>query len=118
MTVLVLTACPEKLRGHITRWLIEVSAGVFVGNVSKRVRTLLWVRVVELIGTGRALMVFSAPGEQRMSLLTHGHHWAPEDFDGLTLMRRPDTEGDSPGAAKGWSAASRRRKYGRRTGRD
>ena len=25
MTVLVLTACPAGLRGHLTRWLLEIS---------------------------------------------------------------------------------------------
>ncbi|WP_171291618.1 type I-E CRISPR-associated endoribonuclease Cas2, partial [Acinetobacter baumannii] len=24
MTVLVLTACPADLRGHLTRWLLEI----------------------------------------------------------------------------------------------
>ena len=38
MTVLVLTACPAGLRGHLTRWLLEISPGVFVGHVPARVR--------------------------------------------------------------------------------
>ncbi|AEE44662.1 type I-E CRISPR-associated endoribonuclease Cas2e [Cellulomonas fimi] len=49
MIVLVLTACPAGLRGHLTRWLLEVSAGVFVGHTSTRVRDELWNRTVELI---------------------------------------------------------------------
>ncbi len=93
MIVLVLTACPEGLRGHLTRWLMEVSAGVFVGHLSKRVREELWLRVVELIGGGRALMVYAVPGEQRLATRVHGHHWTPEDFDGITLMRRPPEGG-------------------------
>lgn len=112
MIVLVLTACPDGLRGHLTRWLMEVSAGVYVGHTTRRVREELWVRVVELIGSGRALMVYSSPGEQRFAVLTHGHHWQPEDFDGLTLMRRPHgaESADSPPPRAGWSAASRRRR--------
>ncbi|WP_423232601.1 type I-E CRISPR-associated endoribonuclease Cas2e, partial [Bacillus licheniformis] len=42
MTVLVLTACPAGLRGHLTRWLLEISPGVFVGHVPARVRDALW----------------------------------------------------------------------------
>jgi CRISPR-associated protein Cas2 len=34
MTVIVLTACPSGLRGRLTNWLLEISAGVFVGNVT------------------------------------------------------------------------------------
>ncbi|MCQ8210670.1 type I-E CRISPR-associated endoribonuclease Cas2e, partial [Cutibacterium acnes subsp. acnes] len=44
MTVLVLTACPAGLRGHLTRWLLEISPGVFVGHVPTRVRDALWDR--------------------------------------------------------------------------
>ena len=32
MVVIVLTACPAGLRGHLTRWLLEISPGVFVGK--------------------------------------------------------------------------------------
>ena len=32
MTVIVVTACPAGLRGHLTRWLLEISPGVFVGT--------------------------------------------------------------------------------------
>ena len=38
LVVLVLTACPAGLRGHLTRWLLEISPGVFCGRVSARVR--------------------------------------------------------------------------------
>ncbi len=59
MVVIVLSACPAGLRGHLTRWLLEISAGVFVGHVSVRVRDLLWLNVCEMTSGGRALMVFS-----------------------------------------------------------
>lgn len=112
MIVLVLTACPEGLRGHLTRWLMEVSAGVFVGQVSRRVEDELWDRTVELIGRGRAVMVSSARTEQHFTVRSHGHHWEPEDFEGITLMRRPPTResADAPPPRSGWSTASRRRR--------
>lgn len=111
MITIVLSACPVGLRGHLTRWLIEISAGVFVGKVTVRVRELLWLRVVELAGPGRALMVYSVPGEQQLSFRVHKHHWEPTDFDGITLMMRPN--GNAPRPVKdGWSTASKRRRYG------
>ncbi|ASW55528.1 type I-E CRISPR-associated endoribonuclease Cas2e [Plantactinospora sp. KBS50] len=67
MAVIVLTACPAGLRGHLTQWLIEISAGVYVGHVSTRVRRRLWSRVTELAGAGRAPMVLQVRGEQRLS---------------------------------------------------
>lgn len=49
MVVLVLSACPLGLRGYLTRWLLEISAGVFVGSVSTRVRQLMWKRTTEMV---------------------------------------------------------------------
>lgn len=88
MTVVVLTAVAPGLRGHLTRWLLEISPGVFVGHISSRVRELLWERVIAFAGEGRALMVYTARNEQRLSFKVHGHDWSPVDYDGISLMRR------------------------------
>lgn len=113
--MLVLTACPVGLRGHLTRWLLEIAPGVFVGVVSTRVRELMWQRVVELAKDGRAVMVHSARGEQRLAFKVHRHDWQPVDLDGLMLICRPSAEGQStPELRRGWSAASKRRMARRR----
>lgn len=135
MIVLVLTACPPGLRGFLTRWLMEISAGVFVGKVNGKVRELLWERTVEMIGPGRAILVRSVRTEQGLDVRVHGHHWQPIDIDGITLMLRPHPDGPpseiDPGAdgskqpardkddgrkgtrpRGGWSKAARRRRYG------
>ncbi|WP_280502408.1 type I-E CRISPR-associated endoribonuclease Cas2e, partial [Nocardia farcinica] len=91
MVVLVLSACPAGLRGHLTRWFLEISPGVFVGIASARVRELAWDRVVELCKDGRAIMIHSTRGEQRLAFKVHRHDWQPVDFDGIHLMRRPHT---------------------------
>jgi len=87
--VLVLSAVPEGLRGHVTRWLMEISPGVFVGTLSARVRERLWDIVVANLKTGRAVMVYRARNEQGLAFLTWGDPWQPVDFEGLTLMMRP-----------------------------
>lgn len=92
MIVVVLSVTPEKLRGELTRWLLEIAAGVYVGHVPARVRELLWVRIVGDVGRGRALMVWSRRGEQRLDFRVHNHAWMPEDHDGITLMRRVTAE--------------------------
>lgn len=111
VTVIVLTTCPAGLRGHLTRWLLEISAGVFIGNISARVRELLWAQVIDTKGKGRALLVYSDQNEQRLSFAVHEHHWQPVDYDGVTLIRRP-ASGRAPGTApkRGWSKASHRRR--------
>ncbi len=109
MVTIVLTACPAGLRGHLTRWMEEVSPGVFVGNVNARLRDRLWELVVEMVGNGRALMAYSTHvNEQGYAYRVHRHDWEPVDIDGVTLIRRPR----KPAAGrlrKGWSSASRRR---------
>ncbi|HWH01685.1 MAG TPA: type I-E CRISPR-associated endoribonuclease Cas2e [Pilimelia sp.] len=114
MVVIILTACPAGLRGYLTQWLLELAAGVYVGHVSARVRGQLWARVVDMAGPGRALMVFQARGEQRLSFVVHDHHWTPVDLDGVTLIRRPTESPVNPAMPTGWSKAARRRRFGRR----
>ena len=73
MVVLVLSAAPASLRGAMTRWLMEVSPGVFVGHLSARVREQLWELVRAYIGNGRALLVWSVRSEQRFAVASLGH---------------------------------------------
>lgn len=109
--VLVLNAVPVGLRGELTRWLMEVDSGVFVGNPSRRIREELWTKVKENVRDGRALLIYQARTEQRLRVETHRHHWEPVDCDGLTLMRRPlpgKSDGGSQGSGRrrtGWSSA-------------
>lgn len=89
MTVIVLVAAPEGLRGHLTRWMVEVDAGVFVGNPSHRVRNGLWELLSERIRDGQVVMVEPAANEQGWSVRTAGtDRWYPVDYDGLILSAR------------------------------
>lgn len=89
MTIIVLTDCPPRLRGDLTKWLMEINTGVYVGNLNPRVRYALWERVCDHVKSGRATMVYRANNEQHMQFRVHNTTWGPVDFDGLTLMRRP-----------------------------
>ena len=83
MIVIVLTACPSGLRGDVSRWLLEISPGVFVGHISARVREKLWERIVDTLKDGRASMVFSARNEQHLDFRVFRSDWKPVDCDGL-----------------------------------
>ena len=91
MIVLVLISAPSGLRGDLTRWLLEVAPGVFVGRVSRRVREHLWRRVRSGLGGGTATLVVHTPArEQRYELFTAGRdRWTPVDVEGVTLIERP-----------------------------
>jgi CRISPR-associated protein Cas2 len=107
MVVIVLEKCPLALRGDLTKWLQEISLGVYVGQMSARVRDELWERVCDECKSGRATMVYSARNEQHLNFKVHNTTWEPIDFDGIKLMMHP-----SPARTKalgkrriGWSDA-------------
>jgi hypothetical protein len=45
MMVVVLTNAPPRLRGRLAAWLLEVRAGVYVGDYSARTREMIWEQV-------------------------------------------------------------------------
>ncbi|MFD4337129.1 type I-E CRISPR-associated endoribonuclease Cas2e [Streptomyces anulatus] len=121
MTVIVLTNCPVGLRGFLTRWLLEISPGVFLGSPSTRIRDLLWAEVREHAGQGRALLAYQTDNEQGYTFKTHDHSWHPTDHEGLTLIHRPSIHARRAGSPEsavtdvpqqGWSKASKRRRFG------
>lgn len=91
MIVVSMTNCPSKLRGDLSKWLLEINTGVYVGRVSARVREALWKRICDNIGDGQATMVFSSNNEQHMDFYVYNTSWRPVDYDGITLMKHPNT---------------------------
>lgn len=89
MIVITLTDCPISLRGDLTKWLLEINTGVFVGKVSARVRDNLWERVVQNVKNGRATLVYNTNNEQHMDFRIHQSENEIIDFDGLKLVMKP-----------------------------
>lgn len=120
MTVLHLTDCPTRLRGDLTKWLLEIASGVFVGQISARVRDEMWLRVKEHCRNGRATLVCSTNNEQRLDFRVHGDTWEPIDFDGIKLILRPSANRIKTkrseaelGKPEGFSDASKKRSANR-----
>ena len=59
MLTVVTEAVPPRLRGRLAVWLLEVRAGVYVGNVSRRVREMIWYQITELADEGNAVMAWA-----------------------------------------------------------
>lgn len=68
MVVVTVTNCPPGLRGDLSKWLCEINVGVYVGNISTRVRQNLWTRICENLSSGQATMVYPAMNEQDLIL--------------------------------------------------
>ncbi len=87
MMVIVLENVPERLRGRLAVWLLEVRAGVYVGVYSVKVREMIWNNVVDGIGEGNAVMMWDSPTESGFDFWTLGkNRRIPVEMDGLKLV--------------------------------
>jgi CRISPR-associated protein Cas2 len=87
MLVIVVENAPQRLRGRLAVWLLEVRAGVYVGDYGRRVREMIWGQVTAYIEEGNAVIVWSAPNETGFQFDTCGRNRRiPVDFDGLRLV--------------------------------
>ncbi|TVQ41544.1 MAG: type I-E CRISPR-associated endoribonuclease Cas2 [Wenzhouxiangella sp.] len=87
MLVIVTENVPPRLRGRLAVWLVEVRAGVYVGNPSKRLREFIWEQVADGIDEGNAVMVWRTNTESGYDFETIGRNRRiPVDFDGLRLV--------------------------------
>lgn len=89
MIVITVTNCPAKVKGDLSKWLFQVSTGVYAGKLGARVRDELWQRVCSEIKTGCATMVYTAQTEQGFDFRVHNTSWIPKDFDGFKIMMHP-----------------------------
>jgi CRISPR-associated protein Cas2 len=88
MVVMLLEKVPKSVRGELTRWLLELRPGVFVGNVSALVRDKLWDMLCGKLRGGNALLLHSATTEQGFAIRTHGESdRVVRDFEGLFLIQ-------------------------------
>jgi CRISPR-associated protein Cas2 len=90
MVLLILERCSDSLLGELTRWLMEVKPGVFLGTVSALVRDELWDLAKSRLGrNGGCVLVHSAATEQGFSMRAKGVLTrTPVEVEGLWLMRR------------------------------
>jgi len=87
MCMVVTEAVPARLRGRLAVWLLEVRAGVYVGNVSRPVREMLWEQVEVLAEGGNAVLAWATNTESGFDFITYGENRRqPIDLDGLRLV--------------------------------
>ncbi len=90
MVIFVLERVTPALRGELTRWMLEVKPGVFLGSISADVRDRLWTHVTGKIKVGAAYLVYAAQTEQRFVVRSCGPTSREVvDHDGLMLFRNP-----------------------------
>lgn len=87
MLVVVTEAVPPRLRGRLAVWLLEIRAGVYVGDMSRRIREMIWQQVEELAEDGNVVMAWATNTESGFDFITYGkNRRMPVEFDGLRLV--------------------------------
>ncbi len=87
MLVIVVEGVPPRLRGRLAVWLLEVRAGVYVGNPGRRIREMIWDNVREGVEHGNAIMAWSTNTESGFAFDTIGtNRRIPTNWDGLQLV--------------------------------
>ena len=87
MLVIVLENAPPRLRGRLAVWLLEIRAGVYVGNYSIKVRDHIWSQVEAGLGEGNAVMAWRSNNEAGFDFVTLGvNRRIPIEVDGAKLV--------------------------------
>ncbi|HWQ33232.1 MAG TPA: type I-E CRISPR-associated endoribonuclease Cas2e [Blastocatellia bacterium] len=88
MVVVILEKVPASVRGELTRWMVELRTGVFVGDLSGMVRDKLWEMICGKVRKGAGMLVHNAASEQGFAIRFVGETSREVvDFDGLKLIR-------------------------------
>lgn len=97
MLVVVTENVPPRLRGRLAIWLLEVRAGVYIGDVSRRVREMAWEQCEKLCEDGNVVMAWATSSESGFDFQTLGkNRRVPVDLDGLRLVSfLPPLPGDT-----------------------
>jgi CRISPR-associated protein Cas2 len=90
MNVIILERVPVGLRGELTRWMLELHTGVFVGRLSAMVRDVLWEHVCDHMRDGAGFLIYQTNNEQGFAMRSCGPtNRKLANFEGLALVTIP-----------------------------
>lgn len=91
MMMIVLENVPKKLRGELTRWMLEPYPNVFIGHVSARVRDFLWEKCIKECKNGGVVQAWNTNNEQHFTMRMDGNtKRSVVDMEGLQLVYIPN----------------------------
>ncbi|MBV1879325.1 MAG: type I-E CRISPR-associated endoribonuclease Cas2 [Pseudomonadales bacterium] len=87
MLVVVTENVPPRLRGRLAVWLLEIRAGVYIGDAGRRIREMIWEQVTTLADDGNVVMAWATNTESGYEFQTFGENRRiPVSYNGLTLV--------------------------------
>lgn len=91
MVIMILENVTAGLRGELSRWMIEPKSGIFVGEVSARVRDLLWEKCVSKAHDGGVIQIWNTKNEQKFDIRMAGETTRNVvEIEGLKLIEERD----------------------------
>lgn len=110
LTIITLSKVKNSLRGDLTKWMQEISTGVYVGNFNSKVRENLWQRIIENIDDGSATLTYAYRNEIGYEFKCINTNRQPIDFDGIPLVLIENRKEDEDKIKFGFSKQSKNRK--------
>jgi CRISPR-associated protein Cas2 len=87
MLVVVTENVPPRLRGRLAVWLLEVRAGVYIGDTSRKTREMIWQQIDALAEDGNVVMAWATNTESGFDFQTYGkNRREPVEWEGLRLV--------------------------------
>ena len=88
MIIIILENVPPGLRGELSRWMIEPKSGIFVGNMTARIRDLLWEKCCTKAKNGSVIQIWNTNNEQGFAMRVAGVTSREViDVEGLQLIK-------------------------------
>ena len=96
MLTIITENVPPRLRGRLAIWLLEIRAGVYVGDVSQRIREMIWEQINFLADEGNVVMAWATNTESGFDFVTYGENRRmPIDLDGVRLVKFLPLDGEN-----------------------
>lgn len=90
MTIIIMENVSTSLRGTLSKWMIEVKAGVFIAKINALIRQLLWEKCEESLGNGSLIMIWTTNSEQGFEIRhTNCKEYIPLNIEGIWLSLHP-----------------------------
>ena len=87
MLVIASETIPARLRGRLAVWLLQVRAGIYIGNVSAKVREMIWEQCETFYEDGNIVMAWQTNTESGFDFQTLGENRRiPIEMDGVRLV--------------------------------
>jgi CRISPR-associated protein Cas2 len=88
MVIMILEKVSVSTRGELSRWLMEVDTGTYIGHISAMVRDRLWDKCISIKGNGSVFQAWSTNNEQHFNMRLSGSKKRQiVNWEGLLLVQ-------------------------------